>query len=176
MCETVEEIIADEICEEDFGISEPVCKNVTDTVCETVEEEVCRGAEGCVTVEEEICETVDQENCQEVTREVENIEPVTECKIVQEEICTDNNSGQNGPNLATYGQKCEDITEEICTPVAKNVCSEPQAIESCATITDQIPETSCTTVDVQKCDIIQDQVCSPVYETRCNPVTSKSCR
>ena len=46
----------------------------------------------------------------------------------------------------------------------------------CTTVTETVPETKCTTEDVQECEIIQDEVCSPQYQTKCEPITTQSCR
>ena len=49
----------------------------------------------------------------------------------------------SGATIPVYGEKCRDITEEICTPELVEVCDEKSAEPECITVYDDVPETKC---------------------------------
>ena len=49
----------------------------------------------------------------------------------------------SGATIPVYGEKCRDITEEICNPELVEVCDEESAEPECITVYDDVPETKC---------------------------------
>ena len=83
--------------------------------------------------------------CKEVTKtEIETITE-NECKTITEEQCEESLPAYSDANpfIPVYGEKCRDITEEICTPELVEVCDEESAEPECITIYDDVPETKC---------------------------------